>query len=298
MKINYNGVEQSVFKSALHTHTTNSDGKFSPEEVIGLYQKKGYDVLAFTDHRKTNPVSSYDGKNMTLLSGIELHPAGPRDIRWHILGLGVPENFSGCEPASGQEAVDAVLDSGGVAFAAHPYWCGFTAAEVASLKGISGIEVYNSSCRYIGKEYNMSYWDELLDAGCRYSALAVDDVHHPHDLFRGFTMIIAPDKSPQSLINALRNGDFYASQGPLFTSLNFKGGVISADFTASVAAVCCMRRSSGRCVAVEDNDGPGSGNKEVTHLEFDLGDIHDQYIRIQLRDADGRMAWSNPFYLK
>ena len=69
--------ERIVLKSNLHTHTTNSDGKFSPEEIIAMYSGAGYDVLAFTDHRTTNKVSSYDGKGMTLISGIEMHPVGP-----------------------------------------------------------------------------------------------------------------------------------------------------------------------------------------------------------------------------
>ena len=90
--------ELTVLKANLHTHTTNSDGTFSPSEVIGFYADAGYDVLAFTDHRTTNHVSEYDAEGMTLLSGIELHPAGPRGIPWHILAIGIPENFSCTHP--------------------------------------------------------------------------------------------------------------------------------------------------------------------------------------------------------
>ena len=38
------------YKGNLHTHSTNSDGRLSPEEVIGLYREEGYDFLALTDH--------------------------------------------------------------------------------------------------------------------------------------------------------------------------------------------------------------------------------------------------------
>ena len=48
--------ELTVLKANLHTHTTNSDGTFSPSEVIGFYADAGYDVLAFPDHRPTNHV--------------------------------------------------------------------------------------------------------------------------------------------------------------------------------------------------------------------------------------------------
>ena len=40
------------FKANLHTHTTVSDGKFTPEEVKEIYKSRGYQILAFTDHEK------------------------------------------------------------------------------------------------------------------------------------------------------------------------------------------------------------------------------------------------------
>ena len=291
------GRELKEYKANLHTHSTTSDGRFEPAEVIRLYADAGYGVLAFTDHRKSNPVSSYDNRGMTLISGMELHPTGPRGIPWHILGLGIPEDFAYPEPATGQEAVDAVAASGGISFCAHPYWCGFTSMEVAQLKGIQGIEVYNTSTRYIGKEYNMQCWDELLDAGFRYTALAVDDMHGKRDLFKGFTMILAEDPSPEAVLNALRNGDFYASQGPRFTRISFENGILSADFTPVIAAIGVMRLSRGHCQCIEDAEGPGSENREITRLEVDLSQVRNSYVRIQLRDAAGRMAWSNPVFL-
>ena len=40
------------FKGNLHCHTTVSDGKLSPDEVVALYRDLGYDFLALTDHRR------------------------------------------------------------------------------------------------------------------------------------------------------------------------------------------------------------------------------------------------------
>ena len=36
------------YKGNLHTHSTNSDGRLSPEEVIRLYREEDYDFLALT----------------------------------------------------------------------------------------------------------------------------------------------------------------------------------------------------------------------------------------------------------
>ena len=298
MEIIFNNKKYNAYKANLHTHSKTSDGSYTHEQLIDLYGSKNYDVLAFTDHRKTNPVSTFDAKGMTLISGIELHPVGPRGINWHILALGVPEDFEHTLPETGQEAVDNVVAAGGIAFVAHPYWCGFTSSEVASLNGVYGIEVYNTSTRYIGKDYNMMCWDELLQSGYKYTALAVDDVHSYKDLFRAFTVIFAEDKSQKSLIEALKAGNFYASQGPLFEEISFEGRKLKAKFSPCTQVICCMKGSTGRCITAEDLGGPDTGVTEMTEFEIEFDPIYkDQYVRIQLKDAQGRMAWSNPFYI-
>ena len=297
--MNFFGQELNEYKAALHTHSTVSDGRMEPDKVIQVYADAGYDVLAFTDHRKANPVSTYNSRGMTLISGMELHPEGPRGIMWHVLGLGLPEDFIYPDPATGQDAVDAVAAAGGISFCAHPYWCGLSSADVAQLKGIQGIEVYNTSTRYIGKAFNMQCWDELLNAGFRYNALAVDDMHWEHDLFKGFTVILAADKSRESVMDALRKGAFYSSQGPRFSRITLENGILTADFTPVLNAIGMMRNSRAHCQNIVDAMGPGSENKEVTHMEIPISRFADKtdFIRIQLQDTAGRYAWSNPIYI-
>ena len=105
--------ELFALKANLHTHSVNSDGLFTPDELISMYKEAGYDVLAFTDHRFVNKVSGYESNGMTLICGVELHPVGPRGIKWHILALGVQEDFDNVLPETGQEAVDSVIANGG-----------------------------------------------------------------------------------------------------------------------------------------------------------------------------------------
>lgn len=291
--MDFYGRELRPVKANLHTHSTVSDGQFPPEEVIRLYREHGYGALAFTDHRKTNPVGSYDGGGMTLISGIELHPMGPRGIPWHLLALGVPEGFPG-EFDSAPAAIAAVNAAGGIVFAAHPYWCGLTSAEVMSLEGVCGTEVYNTSTRYIGKAYNMQLWDEILDAGRRFSALAVDDMHRVPDQFRGWTMICAGENTPAALVAALKAGDFYASQGPEFRRLSYRDGIFEAEFSPCVEAVLMTAQARGYCGLV-----PETGKDEETcKLRIDLRNQQPaRYLRCQIRDRRGNYAWSMPLYL-
>lgn len=287
--------ERQFYKAALHTHSTSSDGKFTPDQVIDLYKKAGYDVLAFTDHEVVNPVSKLDGKGMTLICGVELHPRGPYNERWHILSLNIPEDFKNVYPATGQEAVNSVVAAHGMAFVAHPHWCGFTSEEVLSLKGISGIEVFNTSCRYIGKEYNMQVWDEIMEAGFPFPALAVDDMHSEQDLFRGWTMIASKSNSVKDLMDALKQGMFYATEGPEFKSIRVHDGIFEAEFSPCCNAILVGSRNRGYCGACEDPNGPGT-TKTITGFKLELEKAPRGFFRCQIRNAEGKHAWSNPIF--
>ena len=39
------------YKANLHCHTVLSDGRWTKEQVKAEYQKRGYSIVAFTDHR-------------------------------------------------------------------------------------------------------------------------------------------------------------------------------------------------------------------------------------------------------
>ena len=298
--MDFYGKNLKTFKANCHTHSTFSDGNFTPEEVIRLYREKGYDILFLTDHRKTHNTGDYAGisGDLKVYSGIELHPIGPRKIKWHILSLGVPHPFPG-EFATGQEAVDAVNAAGGLAFVAHPYWCTFTADEVMTLQNTAGIEVYNTSTRYIGKDFNMQLWDEMLEKspGKNIPALAVDDIHSTQDLFRGWTMICAEENTFPAIMDALKNGSFYATQGPEIHKLALKNGIFEAEFSPCTSVSLMTNGSRGFCPCAPGRD-PEDPEKEITSFTFDTSNWEKgSYIRLQLRDKDGNFAWSNPIRL-
>ena len=57
------------YKVGLHTHTTLSDGRVSPEEAAKIYKAAGYDALAITDHWKYYPEGELEG--LLIISGCE-----------------------------------------------------------------------------------------------------------------------------------------------------------------------------------------------------------------------------------
>jgi predicted metal-dependent phosphoesterase TrpH len=77
-KMFLNGKERNLYKVNCHTHSTTSDGLFTPETIARLYNRTGYDAIFLTDHRQTNKISEIQTvlkekylANITLISGIE-----------------------------------------------------------------------------------------------------------------------------------------------------------------------------------------------------------------------------------
>lgn len=300
--MNYYGETRFALKANLHSHTTNSDGKIAPQELIRMYAEQGYNVLALTDHRQIHDVSPYDPHGMILIPGGELNPENPGHMRWHIVVLNCPLDFKFATPTNpdvlAQELIDEVNACGGLAAVAHPYWSNYSSSVVKNVKDYFAIEVYNSQCRDVDRAYSVQTWDELLLDGIKVNAIAVDDVHSPAALFRGWTMICAKEPTLASAMDALRNGEFYASQGPEFRKFSLEGDTLTVEFS-DVIDCCFMARSGRSCIAKSEPLGPGSESPVINSATLDISNMRTgiNFVRCHICDAQGRHAWSNPIYI-
>ena len=72
----------------LHTHTTASDGQYTPAELVGLAKKRGLDLLAVTDHDTIAGVAEAQqagsALGLTVIRGVELSAKDYPNC--HILG--------------------------------------------------------------------------------------------------------------------------------------------------------------------------------------------------------------------
>ena len=76
----------------LHTHSSASDGEYSPSQLVFLAVEKGISVLAITDHDTVQGLeeasAAAEGKKITFIKGIEININRPRG-EFHLLGLGL-----------------------------------------------------------------------------------------------------------------------------------------------------------------------------------------------------------------
>ena len=74
----------------LHTHTTASDGQYTPTELVRLAKQNGIRVLAVTDHDTITgvdeAVAAGEALNLQIIRGVEL--SAKEHHNFHILGYG------------------------------------------------------------------------------------------------------------------------------------------------------------------------------------------------------------------
>jgi len=277
------------FKGNLHMHTTRSDGRLSPDEALSCYQAKGYDFAALADHWVPSEPGRFRG--MTVLSGVELHTNVDEVQVAHIVGAGFdPERLSlPDKQCSAQALIDAIGAAGGVAILAHPCWSMNAAEFISSLHGLSGAEVYNT---FSGVPWNAGRADSahILDLaaskGCLLPLVAGDDCHR-YDGEEGvsYTLVNARENTPEALLDALRAGRFYASQGPNFRQITLDGreAAVECSPCEHVVFYSNLQWGSERCV----------NGRDLTSARYRL-DEEERFLRVELIDRFGRRAWSSP----
>jgi predicted metal-dependent phosphoesterase TrpH len=62
--------EGRFFRGNLHCHSDRSDGRRSPEHVIGAYRDAGYDFICHSDHFE----AEYGCKSQTRVTYLDLRP--------------------------------------------------------------------------------------------------------------------------------------------------------------------------------------------------------------------------------
>jgi hypothetical protein len=280
------------FRGNLHAHTTSSDGKLSPEEVVDLYRDAGYEFIAVTDHDKITDVATLGDAQFAVLRGEEVcAPHAQEGLSYHILALGIERELSQEERASAAQALQAIAERGGIAFACHPYWSAHTIEDLLPLEGISGIEVFNMTCQLeIGRGFSEVHWDEGLAHGQRWAGVAADDFHGRGDCCGGWVVVRASKLAEKEILDSLRRGSFYSSRGPRILDLDVKGRTVTVE-TSSVASIYFVCDDSlGHAVHAQ----PG---RVVSYARWDVN-RKARYTRIVCSDWLGKQAWSNPIFFE
>ncbi len=274
------------YKINLHTHTTISDGRQAPEEVCEIYKNMGYDAIAITDHWEYG--EQYEAENgLLVLSGIEYNILNvmPKDGLFHIVGVGMDTNPNLPKTASAQDAIDAINANGGMPIIAHTAWSLNTPKQIVSLKNAHVTEIYNSvSGVHMSRRPDSSLIIDMLGAmGKFYNLIATDDAHYyDGEECKSFIMVEADSLAKNDIIKAILDGKFYASQGPEVHAYRDGDEIVVKCSPCSEIVFLSDWVWSER---VFEGENLQEARYKITPNET--------YVRVQVKDKDGNLAWTN-----
>lgn len=294
------------YRGNLHTHSNLSDGVLDPQEVCRRYKAEGYDFIALTDHfigMYGYPIADTTGfrdEGFTTILGAELHSGAMQNGElWHILAVGLPADFAPGNaphflPVEGQETgpelARRAVEAGAFVAVAHPQWSGLTVDDARSIEAAHAVEAYNHGCAMgCDRADGFHTLDLLLSEGRKLTLVATDDAHFSEpDHFGGWVMVKAEEQSPEALLEALKAGTFYSSQGPEIRDIRLTGRAVEVDSSAAAAVIVQGHGSAAQAV-----HGASMTSAAIPLDRF----ANSPWIRVTVTDRAGKRAWSNPIWL-
>ena len=293
------------YKGNTHTHTLNSDGDTSPEDVARWYKSHGYAFLVLSDHNVfTDPkiLASLMDSTFLLLPGEEVTTAFQK-AAVHVNALAItrviPAPKDSTLLGTVQKAVDAIRAEHAVPHINHPnFLWSVDSATLFRVKHDKLFEIFNGhpltnnigGGDWPGME---EVWDGLLSAGKRMYGIAVDDAHNFQGEFapdkanpgRGWLVIHAPALETRALVTALEAGQYYASSGVMLDDVATTATSLQLRITqrGSFKYTTQFIGAHGKILATD---------KSLTPTYTLRGT--ETYVRAKVMDSGGASAWVQP----
>lgn len=323
--------EQKFYKACLHTHSTYSDGKLSPERLKEEYKKRGYSVLAITDHEHLIEHTDLNDEDFLTITSCEvaikefadqstLKNLNMRVAHLNFYALDPLNTLTPCynsvydhfindlnrhlirqdgeyertySPEGINEMVAKAKEAGFIVSYNHPSWSLENAADYLSYDGFFAVEIYNHGCvRGLGFD-DEHVLDDFYRAGKPILCTASDDAHS-----------VLPDDC-----NSDAFGGWVMIAAKSLAYKDVMRALQNGDFYASTGPEIKLLMIENDIVKVEFS-GCASANiitngrrtafkranegETITSAEFPLHEL-DTYFRITLTDPKGKKAWSQVY---
>ena len=203
----------SFYKANLHSHSTVSDGQWTPEEMKENYKAHGYSIVAYTDHQVFLPHNELADENFLPLNGYEVDI--PEDKPWgfttktcHFCLIALDKDRTlqkiyhdsiyidrikdkvdidkSREPIKrvyDQEFISSLMEEarkdGFFVTYNHPVWSLEDKDEYLKYHGMHAFEIVNYGSYVTGhEERNSALYDNMLLNGQNVYCIAADDNHN------------------------------------------------------------------------------------------------------------------------
>lgn len=311
------------YKGNLHSHTTNSDGNFTPEEAVKEFKKQGYSFLCLSDHNLyTDYREKLGEEDFLILPGVEAAAVlfdennickkvhhmngilGNRAMQekagkhyQHREAVGPFVYYGKWDGAKAASQMAEELHSRGCFVTYnHPIWSRVDAEEFIT-EDFEILEIFNYNTQNESETgYDTTYWDVMLRNGRHVLADASDDNHNTGDFddaFGGYIVVNAKALTHDDIVDAILSGNYYSSSGPEIYSWGIKDGkaYITCSASERINFIADGYVGAGTSFVAK------SDNNLLQEAAFTLTG-NENYIRAECRDLFGKKAWTNPIYIE
>ena len=315
--------EVKWYKGNIHTHSNaggprpwyphgDTGADSDPETVTRWYRRHDYDFLVLSDHNHRTLLEYRPGKRRfrrpLMIPGEEVSVRTENDTKAiHIGAVGITRLVEAIDAEEVvptlQANVNAIRDAGGIAAINHPnFTWAFDHQAILQVRGAHLLEIYNGHPQVNvygagGKPGYEEIWDKVLSGGLPIWGVATDDAHHFAGEFgplrpnpgRGWLMVRARRLDEESVLDALRAGEFYASTGV----------TLEAVEQGPDGMHLRVRQDGDALYTTRFVGADGVILKEVFGLEafyHPRGD--ERYVRATAISSKGTRAWTQPVFLR
>ena len=326
---------KNFYKANLHCHSTNSDGRATPEDIKREYMARGYSVISYTDHERILNMSHLNDDGFLTITGGELsifdteHQPFANDVKGAIsvihfnLYAKDPENdvtpFSdAAHDTKCPEAIRDIVKYDGNYERIHtPEWVNYmtrrahelgflisynhaswsleTASEYMQYDGFDFVEIFNTGCVKSGHVNDEHVFEDMLMAGKRVYCTAADD---NHNIF-GFDTPRSDSFGGYVMINAekLEYGEIVGAleRGDFYSS-NGGPDILSISVDGEVVTV---KTAPAARIFMRTNARRGgvkfAEGEPLTEVRFKLLPEY-KFFRIRVEGEDGKCSYSQAYF--
>lgn len=286
------------YKMQPHVHSTESDGEYSPAQVVTMMRDVGYDIVALTDHLTVTPDPMVP--DVVFVSGEETHYTVPEPALI-VLGVSMPVTGSTL-----QEKIDNSNEQGGVSFLDSPNadtW-GWTYEEISSVNNYTGIEIFNSCYAHVQEEKNAFAEDKVdyaLSNGRRILLSGGADYHGTwgESLMGGYIVLNTDitTLTQTDVIDIMKSGNYYVA-GRINTTDPDPPSIL--DLTTNGENITILVDKPSTIGFITEHGTISQINTNVTQATY-RASVADMYVRVKVTYTNGSgesYAWSNPIHVE
>jgi hypothetical protein len=290
----YDGYSGQGLRANFHAHARKWGGLTAGEgtdaQVAELYSSQGYAVAALSNYQSIAPPPPEE-LGLVYVPTYE-HGVGAPQVHFTVVGARSVLWFDYLFWSSlrhRQHMIELLGERSELLFLNHPEKNGgFPLEDMSRLTGYTGIEIRSRH------SYDTDPWDTALSAGRVVWGAASDDAHwlinKPLGSGRGWLVIAARDRSAAGVIEALREGRFYAVWDRTRAARN---DLVSATLVDGVLEVT-LEESTDSIRFVGQGGAQLSEVAGARSARYRLVDA-DRYVRVEVR-THGAEFFLNPVY--